>query len=133
LARFRDPTHKIDVTNPIGADLTLAIGHNSSGAEELAKLAPRARVYEAMNRVGFEVMANPTFAAGKPVMFIAGDDAAGKKVVLELVSTLGFEAIGAGELSVARLIEPYAALWIHLMARRNMGRGFAFALLWRQT
>jgi predicted dinucleotide-binding enzyme len=50
-----------------------------------------------VHQVGFEVMANPTFAAGKPVMFVAGDDATGKKVVLELVSTLGFEAIDSGE------------------------------------
>ena len=65
-------------------------------------------------------------------MFVAGDDAAGKKVVLDLVSALGFEAIDAGELAIARLIEPFAMLWIHLMARRNMGRGaFAFALLRR--
>jgi 8-hydroxy-5-deazaflavin:NADPH oxidoreductase len=119
----------IDVTNPIGAGLTLAVGFNSSDAEEVAKLAPRARVYKAMNQVGFEVMANPVFAAGKPVMFVAGDEAAGKKVVLDLVSALGFEAIDAGELTVARLLEPFAMLWIHLMARRNLGRDFAFALL----
>jgi predicted dinucleotide-binding enzyme len=121
----------IDVTNPIGPNFSLAVGFTSSGAEEVAKLAPRAKVYKAMNQVGFEVMANPVFAAGKPVMFVAGDDAAGKKVVLELVSALGFEAIDAGELAVARLIEPYAMLWIHLMARRNQGRNFAFSLLRR--
>ena len=84
-----------------------------------------------MNQVGFEVMANPAFAAGKPVMFVAGDDPAGKKVVLELVSSLGFEAIDAGELNVARLLEPFAMLWIHLMARRNQGRNFAFGMLRR--
>lgn len=121
----------IDVTNPIGAGFSLAVGFSTSGAEEVAKLAPRARVYKAMNQVGFEVMADPTFAAGKPVMFVAGDDAAGKKVVLELVSALGFEAIDAGELAIARLLEPYAMLWIHLMARRNQGRNFAFSLLRR--
>ena len=121
----------IDVTNPIGANFTLAVGHTSSGAEEIAKLAPGARVFKAMNQVGFEVMANPAFAAGKPVMFVAGDDAAGKKVVLDLVSALGFEAIDAGELAIARLLEPFAMLWIQLMARRNMGRNFAFALLRR--
>jgi len=121
----------LDVTNPIGANFTLAVGYTTSGAEEVAKLAPRARVIKAMNQVGFEVMANPIFAAGKPVMFVAGDDAAGKKVVLDLVSALGFEAIDAGELAIARLLEPYAMLWIHLMARRNMGRSFAFALLRR--
>jgi 8-hydroxy-5-deazaflavin:NADPH oxidoreductase len=121
----------IDVTNPIGPNFSLAVGLTSSGAEEVAKLAPGAKVYKAMNQVGFEVMADPVFAAGKPVMFVAGDDAAGKKVVLELVSSLGFEAIDAGELAIARLIEPYAMLWIHLMARRNQGRNFAFGLLRR--
>jgi 8-hydroxy-5-deazaflavin:NADPH oxidoreductase len=121
----------IDVTNPVDANFTLAVGLNNSGAEEVAKVARGARVYKAMHQVGFEVMADPIFAAGRPVMFVAGDDATGKKVVLELVSALGFEAIDAGELSLARLLEPYAMLWIHLMARRNMGRGFAFALLRR--
>jgi 8-hydroxy-5-deazaflavin:NADPH oxidoreductase len=62
-------------------------------------------------------------------MFVAGDEAAGKKVVLDLVSALGFEAIDAGGLTVARLLEPFAMLWIHLMARRNLGRSFAFSLL----
>ena len=119
----------IDVTNPVGADLTLAVGFDTSDAEQVAKLAPRARVYKAMNQVGFEVMANPVFAAGKPVMLVAGDEAAGKKVVLDLVSALGFEAIDAGGLTVARLLEPFAMLWIHLMARRNLGRSFAFSLL----
>lgn len=121
----------IDVTNPIGANLTLAIGFDSSGAEEVARLAPRAHVYKAMNQVGFEVMADPAFAAGKPVMFVAGGDGAGKQVVLDLVSALGFEAIDAGALDAARLLEPFAMLWIHLMARRKMGRRFAFALLRR--
>jgi 8-hydroxy-5-deazaflavin:NADPH oxidoreductase len=121
----------IDVTNPVGPDLTLAVGFTTSDAEEVAKLAPRARVYKAMNQVGFEVMADPSYAAGKPVMFVAGDEAAGKKVVLDLVSALGFEAIDAGELAIARLLEPFAMLWIHLMARRNQGRDFAFSLLRR--
>jgi predicted dinucleotide-binding enzyme len=121
----------IDVTNPIGADLSWTVGFNTSGAEETAKLAPGARVYKAMNQVGFEVMADAAFAAATPVMFVAGDEPAGKTVVLDLVSALGFEAIDAGGLAIARLIEPYAVLWIHLMARRNMGRTFAFGLLRR--
>jgi 8-hydroxy-5-deazaflavin:NADPH oxidoreductase len=121
----------IDVTNPIGADFSLAVGFDTSGGEEVAKLAPSARVYKAMNQVGFEIMADPSFAAGKPVMFVAGDDDAGKKIVLGLVSALGFAAIDVGDLSLARLIEPFGMLWIHLMARRKMGRNFAFALMRR--
>ncbi|HUH85067.1 MAG TPA: NADPH-dependent F420 reductase [Stellaceae bacterium] len=121
----------IDVTNPIGANFSLAVGFDDSGAEQVAKLAPGARVFKAMNQVGFEVMADAAFAAGKPVMFVAGDDAAGKQVVMDLVGALGFEAVDVGELAIARLLEPYAMLWIHLMARRKMGRSFAFGLLRR--
>jgi predicted dinucleotide-binding enzyme len=119
----------IDVTNPLRADLSLAVGFDSSGGETVARLAPGARVVKAMNQVGFEIMADAHFAAGKPVMFVAGDDAAAKQVVLDLVAALGFEALDAGPLALARLLEPYGALWIHLMARRGMGRGFAFGLL----
>jgi predicted dinucleotide-binding enzyme len=121
----------IDVTNPIGPKGSLAVGFETSGAEQVAKLAPGARVYKAMNQVGFEIMADAKFPAGKPAIFIAGDDPEGKKIVLDLVSALGFEAIDAGELAIARLIEPHAMLWIHLMARRKMGRRFAFGLLRR--
>ncbi len=121
----------IDVTNPIGPNFSVAVGFDDSGAEEVAKLARSAKVYKAMNQVGFEVMANPVFPTGKPVMFIAGDDPAGKTVVLDLVASLGFEAIDAGELAIARLLEPFAMLWIHLMARRNQGRNFAFGVLRR--
>ncbi len=121
----------IDVTNPIAAGFALAVGFTTSGAEEVAKLARGAKVYKAMNQVGFEVMANPVFPMGKPVMFVAGDDAAGKTIVLDLVASLGFEAIDAGELAIARLLEPFAMLWIHLMARRNQGRNFAFSVLRR--
>jgi 8-hydroxy-5-deazaflavin:NADPH oxidoreductase len=97
IAAAGDLTGKIliDVTNPLNADLSLVVGFTTSGAEEVAKLARSARVYKAMNQVGFEVMANPAFAAGKPVMFVAGDEAQGKDVVLSLVAALGFEAIDA--------------------------------------
>lgn len=121
----------IDVTSPIGPTGSLALGFGNSGVEEVARVAKGARVYKALNQVGFEVMADPHFPAGKPVIFVAGDDPAGKRVVLDLVSSLGFEAVDAGELSVARLIEPFAMLWIHLMARRKLGRQFAFGLMRR--
>jgi predicted dinucleotide-binding enzyme len=120
----------IDVTNPLKPDLSgLTVGPDSSGAEVVARLAPRARIYKALNQTGFENMADPVFPTGRAAMFVAGDDAAGKAVVLKLVGDLGFEAIDAGDLRVARLLESLAMLWIHLMVRRKLGRKFAFALL----
>jgi predicted dinucleotide-binding enzyme len=61
-----------------------------------------------------------------PVMFVAGDDEAAKPLVLQLVTDAGFEAIDAGKLHAARLIEPLAMLWIEQGRFRGMGPDFAF-------
>jgi 8-hydroxy-5-deazaflavin:NADPH oxidoreductase len=120
----------IDCTNPLKADFSgLDRGFDTSGAEQVAQWAEGAHVFKAMNQVGFGLMDHPTFASGlKPVMFIAGDGN-DKKTVLGLVEDLGFEAVDAGGLIYARLLEPYALLWIHLALSQGQGREFAFALL----
>lgn len=66
-------------------------------------------------------MANPKFKSGNAVMFVCGDDINSKKAVLQLVEQIGFESIDAGELSVARLLEPLAMLWIHLEYKSQHG------------
>jgi 8-hydroxy-5-deazaflavin:NADPH oxidoreductase len=44
-----------------------------------------------------------------------------------LVGVLGFEPVDAGPLKNARLLEPFAMVWIDQAMRR--GRDFAFALV----
>jgi predicted dinucleotide-binding enzyme len=61
-------------------------------------------------------------------MFVAGDDAAAKPTVLQLVTDAGFEAIDLGNLQTARLLEPFAMLWIELARKRGMGSDFIFTL-----
>lgn len=130
----------IDATNPViwseKDGLSLSIGFTTSGGEEVARLAPHASIYKTMNQVGFGVM---DFKAGgrasdyvaAPVMYVAGDDEAGKPAILGLVSDLGFEAIDAGPLKAARLLEPFAMLWIDQAANRGAPRDQAFAMLKR--
>lgn len=119
----------IDSTNPLTPDFTrLDIGHTTSAAEQIAAWAPGARVCKAMNQIGAPTMDHPQLPAA-PVMFICGDDDTAKQVTGELVSELGFETIDAGDLTLARLLEPYALLWIHLALRRGFGTNFAFGLL----
>ena len=62
-------------------------------------------------------------------MFVAGDDSAKKRIVLELVAELGFESVDAGPLLAARLLESLAMLWIELAMKRGHSRDFAFALV----
>jgi predicted dinucleotide-binding enzyme len=123
----------VDCTNPLKPDFSgLDLGHTTSGAERVAEWAKGARVFKAFNQTGFNIMGNPTFDDQRAVMFVCGDDDAHKPTVLKLVTDIGFEAIDAGGLVIARLLEPYAMLWIHLALSRGLGRDFAFGLLRRQ-
>ena len=121
----------IDCTNPLAmspAGLGLAVGHTTSGGEMVAGWCPGASVFKAFNTVGFGVMEAPERMAVRPVMFVAGDDAAKKADVLKLVEATGFEAADAGPLRNARLLEAFAMLWIDQAMIRGRGRDFAFAL-----
>jgi len=123
----------IDATNPLLPDLSgLTHGTTTSAGEQVASWARGAKVVKAFNTVGANIMADPTFDGRKPVMFYCGNDAEAKKVVKKLVDELGFEAVDAGPLTQARLLEPFALLWISLAYAQGMGRDFAFELLRRR-
>jgi predicted dinucleotide-binding enzyme len=122
----------LDCTNPLKPDLSgFTLGHASSGGEQVAAWAPGARVVKIFNTTGFDNMANPVYAEGASMMLYCGDDAEAKKVAAQLAADLGFEAYDAGPLSEARLLEPFALVWIHLAVFQKMGRGFAFRLMRR--
>ena len=73
-------------------------------------------------------MADARPYTARPVMFVAGDDPAGKQTVMSLVSDAAFEPVDAGGLRASRLIEPFALLWIELARVRGRGPDFAFTL-----
>ena len=60
-------------------------------------------------------------------MFMAGDDPAAKSAVAALLTDLGFEALDAGDLIKARLLEPFAMVWINQALIQGKGRNWAFA------
>lgn len=125
----------IDVTNPLRpgeTGLELAIGFSTSGGEQVASLARNAAVVKTMNQVGFAVMADAADYAAPPVMFAASDDASAKRLALRLASELGFDAIDAGPLKMARLLEPLAMLWIDQVMVHGAPGDNAFAFLRRQ-
>ena len=64
-------------------------------------------------------------------MFLCGDAADAKDVVMKLGQDVGFDMINAGKLATSRLLEPVAMLWMHLAFRGGLGRDFAFKLLGR--
>ncbi len=118
----------IDATNPLLPGLVLAVGHTDAGAEVLQRLVPRARVVKCFNTVGFEVLAQPQLGGRAATMFLCGDDAAARATVRDLAASIGFDAIDVGPASNARLLEPTAALWIHLAMVERQGRRIGLRL-----
>jgi hypothetical protein len=126
---FRQDPHRF--TNPLGVGpdgLELVLGHDTSGGEQVAVWAPGAAVFKTLNQTGAENMDKAALFPIRPVMFVAGDDQSRKPIVLSLIAKLGFEAVDAGPLRIARLLEAYGMLWIDQALNRRRGQSFAFAL-----
>ena len=94
----------------------------------VAQWAKGAKVVKAFNTVGANVMADATFEGGPVAMFYCGDDAPSKRVVTAPIKELGFDA---GPLNQARVLEPFALLWISLALKYGYSREIAFRLLRR--
>ena len=120
----------IDATNPLAPDLSgLELGHTSSAAEAIAARAPGARVVKAFNTIGSMHMDHADFGGRQPSMLVAGDDAEAKSIAMKLATDAGFDAVDAGPLTQARLLEPLAMLWISLAYAQGHGTDIAFELL----
>ena len=107
----------------------LVIGQTSSGAEELAKKVPKAKVVCAFNTVPSEVFFGVYEAkrkAKRPSLVYCGDDAPSKEVAAGLIRDVGFEAIDAGPLRIARYTEPFALLMGQLAYEGTDGPELAY-------
>jgi predicted dinucleotide-binding enzyme len=103
--------------NPLKRDLSgLAVGFDTSGAEEVARRAPRARVVAAIPPFAHAIASGSlTYDRGlEPSAFVCGDDRNANLVVAGLVRDIGAHPVDAGPLSAARLVEPAMTLLVRL-------------------
>jgi 8-hydroxy-5-deazaflavin:NADPH oxidoreductase len=119
---------------PMNADDTgLVLAHTTSGAEELAKKVPEARVVCAFNTVPSEVLFGVFEArrqATRPSLVYCGDDAGGKGVAAGLIRDVGFDPVDAGPLRIARYTEPFALLVAQLAYEGTAGPELAYRFEW---
>jgi 8-hydroxy-5-deazaflavin:NADPH oxidoreductase len=118
--------------NALKPDMSgMAVGTTTSAAEEIAKLAPGARVVEGLPLFAEVLQSGSThFDAQEATVFYCGDDTEAKSVVAELLKETAVEAIDVGGLSAARYIEPAMMMLIQLAYTQQMGQ-VAFKLLRR--
>jgi predicted dinucleotide-binding enzyme len=115
---------------PMNEDNTeLVVAHASSGAEELAKMIPKAGVVSAFNTVPSEVLfgvfESPRKAA-RPSLVYCGDDSDSKGIAAQLIRDVGFDPVDAGPLQIARYTEPFALLVAQLAYEGTRGPELAY-------
>src|SRR5207302_3811390 len=115
---------------PMNADDTgLVIAHTSSGAEELARKLPKARVVSAFNTVPSEVLFGVFEArrkAHRPSLVYCGDDTKSKNVAAHLTRAVLCDPVDAGPLRIARYTEPFALLVAQLAYEGDGGPELAY-------
>ena len=117
----------VDSTNPLNDTYSDLTTRGTSNAELLQSEAPDAHVVKAFNTIFASRHGSPT-EDGAPIdAFYAGDDAAAKGKVADLLQSLGFRPIDAGGVRMSRTLEEMAFLNIAL----NAGNGWAWQSAWR--
>lgn len=111
----------VDLTNPLdfsrGMPPTLFIVNDDSLGEQIQRAFPRSKVVKTLNTVGAPVMVDPgKLGGGDHDMFISGDDAEAKAVVVRILKEeFGWRrVIDLGGIATARGTETYLPLWLRL-------------------
>ena len=94
-------------------DTALIVGHNSSGAEELARKVRPAHVVAAFSTLPSEALFTVFEARGKadpPSLVYCGDAEQAKELAARLIRDVGFDPVDAGPLRIARYTEPFSLL-----------------------
>lgn len=104
----------LDPTNVVGRGgdyLTHGVPGKGSNAELIQAVHPNAHVVKAFNTLNWQQMVDPESAGGPISIPLAGDDAASKAVIAELVEGMGLHAIDVGPLAYAHILEEMLVMW----------------------
>jgi predicted dinucleotide-binding enzyme len=107
----------MDVTNPLAPggenkSPKLALGYPESAGATIQSWLPDSKVVKAFNIVTAYYMANPNLKQGTPDMFIAGNDPAAKRMIMDIAIKWGWDIFDIGGIEQSYLLEALAMLWI---------------------
>ena len=114
----------IDAMNSYAADGSIIDLGASSSSEETRKRLPGARIVKAFNTIWYRHLAE----RGRPelpveerhAIFVAGDDAEAKAVVVKLIEEIGFAAVDTGSLAEGgRRQQPNTPLYNKVLTARD--------------
>jgi predicted dinucleotide-binding enzyme len=110
----------VDITNPVDFDTFQLIPEpGQSGAQEVAKLLPGAKVVKAFNTTLAGALVAGKVDGKELDVFIAGDDQEAKDQVSELIKTSGMRPIDVGPLANARHLEGFGLIQMAIQDQIN--------------
>jgi hypothetical protein len=106
-----DACNPIADAPPVNGVLKFFTTLDDSLMERLQREFPKAHFVKAFNSVGNRQMVNPQYKAGRPTMFICGNDDGAKEITAQILGQFGWETADMGKVESARAIEPLCMLW----------------------
>lgn len=91
----------VDAMNPYTEDYEIEDLGDRTSSEITKTLVPGSRLVKAFNTIYYKRLAEdgkPNGAKGRIAIPVAGDDAGAKKIVMDLIDEIGFDAIDSGNL-----------------------------------
>jgi predicted dinucleotide-binding enzyme len=116
----------LDISNPLdfsgGFPPTLFVKDIESLAERVQVAFPELRVVKALNTLTSSLMVDPAALGESSTVFVSGDDADAKAVVVGLLESFGHDdVLDLGGLETARGTEMYLPLWLRVMGALGTG------------
>jgi NADPH-dependent F420 reductase len=110
----------ISISNPLNSSYKeLVTSPDTSAAEELQKLLPNSKVVKAFNTTFAADFLTPVIDGKTADAFIAGNNGDAVDTVSQVVRTVGFNPVVAGDLTVSRTLERMQLLLIQLNMKHN--------------
>jgi predicted dinucleotide-binding enzyme len=110
-------------------DSALAIGHSTSGAEELARRTA-ANVVAIFNTIPSELISDEALVRRlQPDVVYCGDHESSKLTAARLARDAGFAPVDAGPLRIARYLEPFGLLVGQLAYEQELGPELGYQIL----
>jgi predicted dinucleotide-binding enzyme len=110
----------LDLSNPLdfsaGFPPSLFVKDTDSLGEQLQRAFPAVRVVKSLNTLTASLMVEPATLPASSTVFVSGDDADAKAVVVALLESFGHDdVIDLGGIETARGVEMLLPLWLRLM------------------
>ena len=110
----------LDVANPLdfsqGFPPSLFVKDTDSLGEQVQRAFPEAKVVKALNTLNADLMVDPRALGESSTVFVSGDDAGAKAIVVALLESFGHDdVIDLGDLETARGTEMLLPIWLRLM------------------